>query len=62
VIQVTIPTPPPQIESLLRMYSAALAAVDPRLVVPPHLPDPPRGRTVVVGVGKAAAAMAPPPR
>jgi glycerate 2-kinase len=26
--------------------------------VPPHLPAPPRGRTVVVGAGKAAAAMA----
>jgi glycerate 2-kinase len=53
-----IPTPPPQVEALLRMYGAALAAVDPRLVVPPHLPDPPQGRTVVVGIGKAAAAMA----
>jgi hydroxypyruvate reductase len=27
-------------------------------VLPPHLPPPPRGRTVIVGVGKAAAAMA----
>jgi glycerate 2-kinase len=26
--------------------------------VPPHLPDPPRGRLVVVGAGKASAAMA----
>ena len=42
----------------MRLYRAMLAAVDPRLVVPPHLPEPPRGRTVVVGVGKAAAAMA----
>src|SRR5207237_3752929 len=25
---------------------------------PPHLPAPPRGRTIVVGAGKAAAAMA----
>lgn len=40
------------------MYRAMLAAVDPRLVVPPQLPDPPQGRTIVVGVGKAAAAMA----
>ena len=40
------------------MYQAALAAADPRKVLPPHLPEPPRGRTVVVGVGKAAAAMA----
>src|SRR6185503_718624 len=37
---------------------AALAAADPLRVVTPHLPPPPRGRTVVVGAGKAAAAMA----
>ena len=48
----------PQFDALMRMYRAALAAADPRLVVPPNLPEPPRGRTVVVGVGKAAAAMA----
>ncbi len=35
-----------------------MAAADPARVVPPALPDPPRGRTVVVGAGKAAAAMA----
>jgi glycerate 2-kinase len=40
------------------MFQAALAACDPRRCVPPHLPRPPRGRTVVVGAGKAAAAMA----
>ncbi len=40
------------------MFDAALAACDPALCVPPHLPQPPRGRTVVVGAGKAAAAMA----
>jgi hydroxypyruvate reductase len=28
------------------------------VIVPPHLPAPPRGRTFVVGAGKAAAAMA----
>ena len=45
--------------SLLRaLFAAALAAADPARVVPPHLPAPPRGRTVVVGAGKAAAAMA----
>jgi glycerate 2-kinase len=48
----------PQIDALLRMYRAAIDAADPQLVVPPNLPDPPQGRTVVVGVGKAAAAMA----
>jgi glycerate 2-kinase len=40
------------------MFQAALAACDPARCVPPHLPSPPRGRTVVVGAGKAAAAMA----
>jgi glycerate 2-kinase len=45
--------------SLLRaLFAAALAAADPARVVPPHLPQPPRGRTVVIGAGKAAAAMA----
>jgi len=43
---------------LRRLFDAALAAADPALVVPPHLPAPPRGRTIVVGAGKAAAAMA----
>lgn len=43
---------------LLRLYRAALDAADPMKVVPPHLPARPSGRTVVVGVGKAAAAMA----
>ena len=49
---------PAPIELLLRLYHAALDAADPMKVVPPHLPPPPGGRTVVVGMGKAAAAMA----
>jgi glycerate 2-kinase len=52
------PDTPPQIAQLLRLYQAALAAADPMTVLPAHLPAPPKGRTVVVGVGKAAAAMA----
>ncbi len=45
--------------ALLRhLFDAALAAADPAAAVPPHLPVPPRGRTIVVGAGKAAAAMA----
>lgn len=39
-------------------YSAALAAADPLRIVPAHLPPAPKGRTLVVGAGKAAAAMA----
>ena len=45
-------------EILLGSFQAALAAADPLRVVPPHLPPPPQGRTVVVGAGKAAASMA----
>ena len=44
--------------SLLRaMFDAAVAAADPAAVAA-HLPPRPRGRTVAVGAGKAAAAMA----
>ncbi len=44
---------------LLRaMFDAALAAADPAKAVPAHLPKPPKGRTIVVGAGKAAASMA----
>ena len=45
-------------EILLDLFHAALAAVEPARVVPHHLPEAPRGRTVVVAAGKAAAAMA----
>jgi len=40
------------------LFDAAVAAVSPAVCVPLHLPPPPRGRTVVIGAGKAAAAMA----
>lgn len=43
---------------LLDSFKAAVAAADPLEIVPRHLPPPPRGRTVVVGAGKAAGAMA----
>src|SRR5882757_4291359 len=43
---------------LLSLFRAALAVVDPMQAVPPHLPQPPKGRTIVVGAGKASAAMA----
>lgn len=46
-------------EILLDSFRAALTAADPLEIVPPHLPSPPQnGRTIVVGAGKAAAAMA----
>ena len=43
---------------LRQMFDAAVAATQPDICVPAHLPDPPTGRTVVVGAGKASAAMA----
>ena len=43
---------------LRALFDTAVAAVDPARCVPPALPEPPAGRTVVVGAGKAAAAMA----
>jgi len=43
---------------LLGSFQAAVAAADPLQIVPAHLPPPPVGRTLVIGAGKAAAAMA----
>jgi len=43
---------------LRRMFDAAVAAAQPSGCVPEHLPSPPKGRTIVVGAGKASAAMA----
>jgi hydroxypyruvate reductase len=43
---------------LRRLFDAAVAAAQPALCLPAHLPHPPKGRTVVIGAGKASAAMA----
>jgi len=45
---------------LLSLFDAALAVAKPSICVPPHLPDLAtiKGRIVVIGAGKAAAAMA----
>ena len=43
---------------LLDSFNAAVAAADPLRIVAAHLPKPPTGKTLVVGAGKAAAAMA----
>ncbi len=43
---------------LQSLFKAAIAAADPAKVVPPRLPAPPKGRTIVLGAGKASAAMA----
>ncbi len=52
----TITTDPDAL--LRRLFEGALAAIDPVSGVLRHLPPRPRGRTIVVGAGKAAAAMA----
>ena len=43
---------------LRRLFDAAVASAQPALVIPAHLPPPPRGRMIVIGAGKASAAMA----
>lgn len=43
---------------LRRLYEAAVQRAQPALVLQAHLPDPPKGRTVVIGAGKASGAMA----
>ena len=43
---------------LRQMFDAAIAAAQPSKCIPPHLPDAPKGRLIVIGAGKASAAMA----
>jgi len=45
-------------ELLRRMFDAAIDAAQPALCLPTHLPEAPGGRTLVIGAGKASAAMA----
>src|SRR5437899_6392273 len=45
-------------ELLRRMFDAAINAAQPAHCIPPHLPAVPPGRLLVVGAGKASAAMA----
>jgi hydroxypyruvate reductase len=40
------------------MFDAAIAAAQPAICLPQHLPPMPKGRLVVIGAGKASAAMA----
>ena len=53
--------PETQQKLLRRMFDAAIASAQPALCIPPHLPDAQRigtGRLIVIGAGKASAAMA----
>lgn len=43
---------------LIQLFEAAVRAADSYEAIKAHLPEPPKGRTVVVGAGKAASQMA----
>ena len=45
-------------ELLTRLFATAIEAAQPAHCLPPHLPEAPRGRLVVIGAGKASAEMA----
>lgn len=50
-----------QRDLLRRMFDVSIASAQPTLCVPPHLPTPEalgKGRLIVIGAGKASAAMA----
>ncbi|WP_237152466.1 glycerate kinase type-2 family protein [Oryzibacter oryziterrae] len=54
-----LPVTSPRARAFLKsLYDAAVAAADPDKVIGTYLPRPVKGRTVVVGAGKASAAMA----
>ena len=45
-------------ETLQAMFEAAVAAAQATTTIAAHLPSPPKGRTIVIGAGKASGAMA----
>ena len=45
-------------ELLQQMFAAAVEAAQPVHCIPKFLPEPPKGRLIVIGAGKASAAMA----
>lgn len=45
-------------ELLQQLFAAAIEAAQPVHCIPPYLPEAPRGRLIVIGAGKASAAMA----
>ncbi len=40
------------------LFATSISAVSPERTLPSHLPSPPKGRTLILGAGKAAASMA----
>ncbi|MGY0197664.1 glycerate kinase type-2 family protein [Leptothrix sp. BB-4] len=60
-MQADTTNPLPARTLLRRMFDAAIASAQPEVNIAAHLPDPaslPNGRLVVIGAGKASAAMA----
>ncbi|OKH89471.1 glycerate kinase [Thalassospira sp. TSL5-1] len=45
-------------EILQKLMTAALVAADPAVQIPRHMPEQPKGKTIVIGAGKASAHMA----
>ena len=43
---------------LTALFDAAVSAADPNVCIAGHLPQKPKGRTIVVGAGKGAAQLA----
>ncbi len=46
------------VKILRTVFQSAIAAADPAICLPPHLPPPGPARNIVIGAGKAAASMA----
>ncbi len=47
-----------QIDLMKAMFNAAVKAALPEATLPPFIPKPPKGRTIVIGAGKGSASMA----
>ena len=45
-------------EILKQLFKSAVDAANPRITLPPNLPTPPKGKTIVIGCGKGVAQMA----
>jgi hydroxypyruvate reductase len=55
----SVPSPHADARGFLRaLFDAAVASAMPSQTLPQHLPAPPKGRTLVLGAGKAGGAMA----
>ena len=46
------------IKFLNTLFQVAVKAAQPEVCLPPYLPDQPKGRSIIIGAGKATAAMA----